>query len=113
MISDFFLKIYQTMSICTRTLETVCKFDPRRWHLNGSHVIISYYYYYYYYYGISTDYCFSFISIIIIKTLLWVMLSINNCSKNNQTIVSVFNLQLTKNNKYCFLMSYLRFVEIP
>ena len=38
------------------------------------------------------------------------MLSINNCSKNNQTIVSVFNLQLTKNNTYCFLMSYLRYL---
>ena len=33
-VSSLVSKIYQTMSICTRTLETVCKIDPRRWHLN-------------------------------------------------------------------------------
>jgi hypothetical protein len=27
---------YQKMSICTMTLETVCKVDTRRWHLNGN-----------------------------------------------------------------------------
>jgi hypothetical protein len=29
-------KICQTMSICTMTLETVCKIYSRRWHLNGN-----------------------------------------------------------------------------
>ena len=29
-------KIFQIMSICTMTLETVCKIYPRRWHLNGN-----------------------------------------------------------------------------
>jgi hypothetical protein len=35
-VSSLVSKIYQTMSICTRMLETVCKIDPRRWHLNGN-----------------------------------------------------------------------------
>ena len=34
--SNLVSKIYQTMSICTITLETVCKIYPRRWHLNGN-----------------------------------------------------------------------------
>ena len=29
-------KRYQTMLICTMTLERVCKIYPRRWHLNGN-----------------------------------------------------------------------------
>jgi hypothetical protein len=33
---DWFKKVYQTMSICTMTLENVCKIYPRRWHLNGN-----------------------------------------------------------------------------
>jgi hypothetical protein len=35
-VSNLVSKIYQTMSICTMTLETVCKIYPRRWHLNGN-----------------------------------------------------------------------------
>jgi hypothetical protein len=35
-VSSLVSKIYQTMLICTMTLETVCKIYPRRWHLNGN-----------------------------------------------------------------------------
>jgi hypothetical protein len=35
-VSNMVSKIYQTMLICTMTLETVCKIYPRRWHLNGN-----------------------------------------------------------------------------
>jgi hypothetical protein len=35
-VSGLVSKIYQTMSICTMTLETVWKIYPRRWHLNGN-----------------------------------------------------------------------------
>ena len=35
-VSNLVSKIYQTMSICTMTLETVCKIYLRRWHLNGN-----------------------------------------------------------------------------
>ena len=35
-VSNLVSKIYQTMSICTMTLATVCKIYPRRWHLNGN-----------------------------------------------------------------------------
>jgi hypothetical protein len=35
-VSSLVSKIYQTMSIGTMTLETVCKIYPRRWHLNGN-----------------------------------------------------------------------------
>ena len=34
--SNLVSKIYQTMSICTMTLETVCKIYPRRWRFNGN-----------------------------------------------------------------------------
>ena len=34
-VSSLVSKRYQAMSICTMTLEYVCKIDPRRWHLNG------------------------------------------------------------------------------
>ena len=32
--TDKLRKLCSTMSICTMTLETVCKIYPRRWHLN-------------------------------------------------------------------------------
>ena len=35
-ISSLVSKIYQTMSICTVTLESVCKIYPNLWHLNGN-----------------------------------------------------------------------------
>ena len=35
-VSSLVSKLYQTMSICTMTLESVCKIYPRRWHLNGN-----------------------------------------------------------------------------
>jgi len=35
-VSNLVPKRYQTMSICTMTLENVCKIYPRRWHLNGN-----------------------------------------------------------------------------
>ena len=35
-VSSLVSKLYQTMSICTMTLESVCKIYPRRCHLNGN-----------------------------------------------------------------------------
>ena len=35
-VSSLVSKIFQTMSICTMTIETVCRIYPRRWHLNGN-----------------------------------------------------------------------------
>ena len=35
-VSSLVSKRCQAMSICTMTLETVCKIYPRRWHLNGN-----------------------------------------------------------------------------
>ena len=35
-VSSLVSKRYQTISICTLTLESVCKIYPRCWHLNGN-----------------------------------------------------------------------------